>query len=117
MSLPFLALIGAVLLSTSGQILLKKGAMLIDPDRLIMTLVTNTPLIGGLGCYLFSTALYVTALRKLDLSIAYPSTALSYVILIGASSLLYGEAITWQKIIGLAMVLGGLAMIWSQQPA
>jgi drug/metabolite transporter (DMT)-like permease len=53
---------------------------------------------------------WVTALSHLELSRAYPFTALSFVTVLLLSGVLFGEAITFAKLAGVALVMVGLVV-------
>jgi multidrug transporter EmrE-like cation transporter len=51
---------------------------------------------------------WMMALSKLELSKAYPFTALSFVTVLLLSGLLFGESITYAKVAGVTLVIAGL---------
>lgn len=106
------ALFLAVLFSIGGQLFLKKGALQIDNAELIRTTLFNISLLMGLTLYVMSTFLYIFSLRKLELSVAYPTSSLSFVVLVVLSFFLFNESITVYKIIGITMILGGIFFLW-----
>ena len=53
---------------------------------------------------------WFAALSALDLSVAYPFVAASFVLVLPLSSLLFGEPMTRQKIVGLILICGGLVV-------
>lgn len=77
MSMQYLALAAAILIGVGGQVLLKIGST--DAGR-ISEQFMRLPTIGGLLLYLASGIVYVIAVRKIPVSIAFPSVSLSYVL-------------------------------------
>jgi len=69
-------------------------------------------LIFGFILYFFSAILYVYVLKKIDLSIAYPSIALSYIFILFLSNYFFDEPITIFKILGCALIIVGIFLIW-----
>jgi multidrug transporter EmrE-like cation transporter len=56
---------------------------------------------------------YAIAISKLELSIAYPlSVALSCLIVVPLTAIYFGEGITANKMIGIAMILGSLYFLY-----
>lgn len=56
---------------------------------------------------------YMMALNKLELTIAYPMMSLSYVLVIIASYFLMNEPINLSKLIGVILILAGVALLAS----
>lgn len=112
MNIYITALLSAIVFSCTGQILLKKGAMLIDNTQLMQTTVLNIYLMLGIAIYGLSTLLYIVSLRKLDLAVAYPTSSLSYILLLAISCALFGEVFTLSKLIGIFMIIGGVFFLW-----
>jgi drug/metabolite transporter (DMT)-like permease len=50
------------------------------------------------------------AMTKLQLSHAYPLTSLSFVLVLVLSFVFFQEPITWAKVAGLALILGGITV-------
>ena len=59
--------------------------------------------VGGMGCWLLT-------LRNIPLSLAYPWTALTYVITPLGGALLFGETITIKYIFGMVLVVAGVVV-------
>ena len=75
----------AILIGVVGQLLLKHGMSRQPGFRLgdIADLdASNLPVMSGFGCYGLSTVLYLSVLARLELSLAYPTVSLGYVLVI-----------------------------------
>ena len=102
-----------------GQILLKKGMGSMGPltlsvDHLfgiLLKIATNPFVIVGLGIYVLSTVFWLAALSRVDLSFAYPFASLSYIVMLGASLLLFKEDITMLRLAGTLVVGLGVLLI------
>jgi drug/metabolite transporter (DMT)-like permease len=105
--LSYITLAGAVLLGIVGQFLLKDGAG--APDFLGQ-LFRPTTLVGLAG-YGLAAVLYMIALRKLPVSIAYPSVSLSYAVVAALAHWLWREPLAWPQIGGILLVMAGVALI------
>lgn len=116
----YLILLGAILFSVVGQVLLKSGMNILGPLDfsfkniifLISSIFKNIHILISLFLYGFSLILWLFALSKLKLSIAYPATSLMYVFIILASWLILKETINFYQIIGIVVILIGLFILF-----
>ena len=53
---------------------------------------------------------WMLAMVKLQLGHAYPFISLSFVLVLFLSALFFGEPLTWQKMAGVALIVGGVAL-------
>ncbi|MBK7258224.1 MAG: EamA family transporter [Ignavibacteriae bacterium] len=98
----------AVLLNTAANLLFKHAAAL--PE---WTKQKGGLFLLALALGLGNTLLYIKALEKLDLGIAYPLlSASSIVLLAGLSVLFFKEALSLQKILALCTICVGMLMLW-----
>ncbi|NOQ17300.1 MAG: EamA family transporter [Methyloprofundus sp.] len=74
--------------------------MLIHP-YIMLAIIFN--LLGGLA--------WMIAMTKFDISYAYPYTTLGFVLILIFSSLLFNEAITIYKIIGMLLIVSGILVV------
>lgn len=121
MSLYLFALIlGSILLSSFAQIVLKTGMS--SPNVLsaiqsgdtfntVFTIATNFFVIGGLGLYFASAAVWLLVLAKVDVSFAYPFVGLGFIITMLLAFLINGEPLSITKVIGTLCIAGGVAII------
>lgn len=75
-------------------------------------MIFDFKLATGFLLYFLSAILYIYSLKKIDLSIAYPTVSLSYVAILFISFLIFGEAITLFKILGCSMIILGVFLLW-----
>lgn len=76
------------------------------------TVVLNPFLLLSALCYVSGFVLYSIVLTKLELSRAYPVASVStIVIILVVSALFLRESIGVQKMIGIALCLGGIVLI------
>ena len=101
------ALALAIATSIVGQTLLKAGsgvpsfvAQLFDPRTIL-----------GLGLYAVSALLYIVALRRIPMSVALPSTAVSYVVIALIGHFGFAETLGVAKITGITMICLGVMML------
>ncbi len=118
MSLPeFLLFLTAVILSSSGQALLKLGATKLGRVNtgnfmnLIMNILFTPELIIGLLIYGLSAVLFILVLTRVNLSVAGPALSISYVFSVLMGYFFFKETLTVQHLIGLAFVMCGVILV------
>jgi multidrug transporter EmrE-like cation transporter len=109
--LPFVAAI----ISAFGQVLLKyamtkHGAINFTLQGLL-ELFTEPLLLFALVLYAAALLMWLHVLSKVPLSTAYPILAITYVIVPLLSLIFFGERIQQPQVIGICLVLVGVALI------
>jgi drug/metabolite transporter (DMT)-like permease len=119
-----LLLIPAILSSTTGQLFLKMGmnqvrSLAFTPDGILAALpsIVLNPFIwiGFLG-WIGGTVFWLGVISRAPLSLAYPILATSYFVVVMESWLFLGEQVTPQKIIGVAVIVGGVILVGMSEP-
>ncbi len=99
-----------MLLNAAAQLLLKaatrtSGELLSDAGSVSWSaaegLLRTAPLWAGLACYGISVVLWLGALSRVPVSIAYPMLSIGYVVNAFAAAILFGEALTVAKMSGI----------------
>jgi len=103
----YVALAISIMAGIGGQIFLKQGAD--APDFFSQLLRPST--LAGLALYGSAAFLYIIALRKLPLSIAFPSVSVSYAIVAVLGHFVFGEPFGFKQIGGILLIMGGVALI------
>jgi multidrug transporter EmrE-like cation transporter len=110
-------LLGGVLLNATAQLLLKaatrrSGELVADSGRVSWVAVTHllgaVPLWVGLACYGVSVVVWLGALSRVPVSVAYPMLSIGYVVNAFAAALLFGEALSLGKLAGIGMICAGV---------
>ena len=105
----YLALAAAIVGGIGGQLLLKAGSVgaenTIDQFMRLPTLV-------GLGFYAISAVLYVIALRRIPVSLAFPSVSVSYAVIALLGYLLWSEPLGWAQVAGIALICTGVVLLY-----
>jgi small multidrug resistance pump len=109
MLLSYLALAAAILIGVVGQLLLKTGAERAGDGLLAQFL--NPFTIGGLAAYGVGAICYIVAIKRIPVSIAFPSVALSYVLVAIAAHLLWNEALGWHQFAGIGLIAAGILVL------
>ena len=73
-------------------------------------LLVNPWIASALAALLLAAVSWMAAMTRLDLSHAYPFTSLAFVLVTGASALLFHEPVTGTKLAGLALICLGIAV-------
>ncbi|MBI2735494.1 MAG: EamA family transporter [Rhodospirillales bacterium] len=107
MTVYYVALGIGILAGIAGQMLLKAGAE--APDFVSQVLRPST--LAGLALYGSAAFLYMIALRKLPVSVAFPSVSLSYAIVAVLGHFLFGEPFGIKQIGGIVLIMGGVVLI------
>lgn len=115
----FSFIITGVLLNAVAQLLLKAGARNVGEIHLTLSnlfsvgwrVATQLPIIGGLTCYVLSVVLWIIALSRVDVSVAYPMLSLGYVVTAVGAWYLFGEALSVQRLLAIFVILVGVAWL------
>lgn len=110
----FLAL--SIVLGASGQVLLKMGVNRIGsinlawPQTLVtlMDVFTNVWILSGILCFVSSMILWLKVISSMELSTAYPTVSVSYIIVFILSVFLFNETVSIEKVMGLVFVAVGV---------
>ena len=108
-----------VLLNASAQLLLKAGTNRVgefafSADNIFpigMRLATSPPIVAGLACYVVSVAVWILALSRVPVSVAYPMLSVGYIVNAVGAWLLFGESITAQKLVGIGFIVIGVFLV------
>ena len=115
----FSFLITGVLLNAIAQLLLKAGtnrvgAFAFSWDNVVpigVKLAMNGPILGGLACYVVSVVVWILALSRVPVSVAYPLLSVGYIVNAVAAWMLFGESITAQKMAGIGFIVIGVFLV------
>lgn len=118
-------LLGGVLLNAAAQLLLKaatrtSGVLLSDSGQVSWAaaaeLLRTVPLWVGLSCYGVSVVLWLGALSRVPVSVAYPMLSIGYVVNAFAAAALFGEALTVAKMSGILLIIVGVFVLARATP-
>ena len=104
----YAVIILCVVAIASGQILFKLSAQKMRSDLAIFDLLRTPEFIAALVIYGLATLGWVTQLRKVNLSVAYPLMSLSFIIVPAASAILLREPISLRYWAGVVFIVSGL---------
>ncbi|BEV73619.1 MULTISPECIES: SMR family transporter [unclassified Paludibacterium] len=115
----FALILFGVLLNAAAQLCLKAGVRQIghfdfSPANILpigWKLATNLPIFGGLSCYVVSVVVWILALSRVEVSMAYPMLSIGYVVNALLAWWLFGEMITAQRMAGIAVIIIGVVLV------
>ena len=119
-AITWLLLLSGVLLNAAAQLLLKaatrvSGVLVSDAGGLSWpaagALLGAPPLWAGLGCYAVSVVLWLGALSRVPVSVAYPMLSIGYIVNAFLAALLFGEALSGAKLGGIALIVLGVLVL------
>ena len=102
-----LILVG-VLLNAAAQLLLKAGT---NAMPLGLRLAIEPHILAGLACYVVSVVVWIVALSRVPVSIAYPMLSIGYVVNALAAWYLLGEAVTPMRLAGIGIIVLGVFIV------
>ena len=115
----FMLVLAGVLLNAAAQLLLKAGtngigAFAFTPDNLVpvgIKVASNPFIVSGLGCYAVSVVVWIMALSRVEVSLAYPMLSIGYVVNAVAAWYLFNEALSAQRMIGIGTIIVGVFLV------
>ena len=108
-----------VLLNATAQLLLKAGTNRVGEfafawENVIpigVKLALNPPILGGLACYVVCVVVWILALSRVPVSVAYPMLSVGYVVNAVAAYYLLGEAVTPLRLVGIGVIIVGVFIV------
>ena len=108
-----------VFLNAVAQLLLKAGTNAVgvfefSRENIVpigWKLATEPHIAGGLGCYVISVVVWIMALSRVEVSIAYPLLSIGYVVNAIAAWYLFGEAVTAMRLAGIGFIIVGVCLV------
>lgn len=115
----FALILTGVLLNAAAQLLLKAGTNAVGHfefhlDNLIpvgFKLAFQPYIMGGMLCYAISLVVWIMALSRVPVSVAYPMLSIGYVINAFVAWQWFGEALAAQKLIGIGFIVVGVVLV------
>ena len=115
----FALIITGVLLNAIAQLALKAsvsdtGIINLDLQSLVSSaasLASNIWLWLGLMCYAISVVVWILALSRVDVSIAYPMLSIGYIVNAIAASHLFNEPLGLGKLAGIGVIIVGVYIL------
>jgi small multidrug resistance pump len=107
--LPYYAALGvSILVGVTGQILLKTGSARTSD---VMGQFVDPFTILGLLAYGVGAFFYIAAIKRIPISLAFPSVSLSYVVVAFIAHYAWGEPLGLPQLAGIALIAGGIVLL------
>ncbi|MDX8400552.1 MAG: EamA family transporter [Gallionellaceae bacterium] len=115
----FALIFTGVMLNAAAQILMKAGTNSVGHFEFSAAnilpigwkLATEWHIITALFCYVLSVVIWILALSRVPVSIAFPMLSMAYVVNAIAAWYLLGEAFNPTKLVGMGVIILGVIVI------
>ena len=115
-------ILAGVLLNAGAQLLLKAGTRAIGVigasgaggfalAQTALNVALQPFIVAGLLCYVLSVGIWIVALSRVDVSVAYPMLSIGYVVNALLAWWLFGEDVNAQRCLGIAVILVGIVLV------
>ena len=98
----------AVVLGTAAQLFLKAGT---NATPVGLGLALEPRILAGIFCYAVSLVVWILALAKTPVSVAYPMVSLGFALNAGLAWWLLGEAVTPMRMAGIGVIIVGVFLV------
>ena len=118
-AISFMLIFTGVMLNAAAQILMKTGTNAVGQFAFSLEnvlpvglkLATEPHIIGALFCYGMSVVVWILALSRVPVSIAFPMLSMAYVVNAVAAWYLLNEAFNPTKLAGMGVIILGVIII------
>jgi multidrug transporter EmrE-like cation transporter len=116
----FSIIFAGVLLNSAAQLMLKAGARTLGTVAMgsgasltaaAWNAATQPWIVLGLVCYFVSAGLWILALTRVDVTVAYPMLSMGYVIAALLAWQFFGESLNPTRVMGIAIILVGVVVL------
>ncbi|HEU4709685.1 MAG TPA: hypothetical protein VFS17_10265 [Methylophilaceae bacterium] len=114
--MPYVLLISSGIMSALASVLLRIAAKMPEVAATSFAL-TSTPMLlrgAAIGAYGLGFILYALALRRIELSVAYPLMVGVAILAIFLYGIAGGDAVTIKSVIGAILIFSGILLIYSR---
>jgi small multidrug resistance pump len=108
MNIYYVFLAAAITAGVAGQVLLKTGS---DGAVSVTTQFLNPFTIIGFAIYGLAGVLYIVAIKKIPVSLAYPSVAVSYIAVGIIAHFMWNEPFGLPQLGGMLLIGGGILLL------
>lgn len=118
-ALSFALILTGVLLNAAAQLLLKAGTNAVGHfefhlDNVLpigLKLAFEPHIASGMACYAVSLVVWIMALSRVPVSVAYPMLSIGYVINAVVAYYWLGESVTMMRLIGIGIIVLGVFVV------
>jgi multidrug transporter EmrE-like cation transporter len=76
-----------------------------------LRMATEPHILGGIVCYVLSLVVWIMALSRVEVSVAYPMLSIGYAVNAVAAYFLFGEAVGVQRLVGIGIIIVGVYLV------
>ena len=106
-------------LNAAAQLLLKAGTNAVGHFEFTtvnavpvgLKLALEPHILSGVVCYVVSLVVWIMALSRVEVSVAYPMLSIGYAVNAIAAYYLFGEAVTPIRLIGIGVIILGVFIV------
>ena len=98
----------AVVLGTVAQLFLKAGT---NAAPVGLGLAFEPRILAGIACYAVSMVVWILALSKTPVSVAYPMVSIGFALNAALAWWLLGEAVTPMRMTGIGVIIVGVFLV------
>jgi len=118
-ALSFALILTGVLLNAAAQLLLKAGTNAVGQfefhvDNVLpigMKLALEPHIATGMACYVVSLVVWIMALSRVPVSVAYPMLSIGYVVNAVVAYYWLGEGVTLMRLVGIGIIVLGVFVV------
>lgn len=115
----FSLIVTGVMFNVAAQLLIKAGTNAVGHFEFAREnivpigwkLATEPHIVGAMACYAIGVVVWILALSRVQVSIAYPLLSLGYVVNAVAAWYLFNEAFNPAKVVGMGVIILGVVII------
>lgn len=115
----FVLILLCVSLNTFAQVLMKRGLNRLgvlefqwsDLLTTIFKVAQNPFIVSGIFCFVLSLGLWLMALSRLELSVAYPMLSISYILTALLGYWFLGENLSTLRVFGIVVIMFGVYLV------
>ena len=115
----FALVLTGVILNAAAQLLLKAGTNAVGRFEFSVAnalpvglkLAFEPHILGGIACYVVSVVIWIMALSRVEVSIAYPMLSIGYILNALAAWYLFGEAVSPARLVGIGIIIVGVYVV------
>lgn len=115
----FALILTGVLLNAAAQLLLKAGTNAVGRfdfhlDNVLpvgLRFAAEPHILSGVTCYVISLVVWIMALSRVEVSIAYPMLSIGYLVNAVAAWYFFGESVTLMRVVGIGVIVVGVFIV------
>lgn len=107
----------SILLAVTGQLLMKKGMMIVGTFSLtqlhlkLIPMFTNPFVFFGFACFGLSSVFWLVVLSRFEISLVYPIVSVAYILVALFSMIFFKENVTLIRWLGILVIVAGVFLI------